>query len=157
MAVQSSGRSTVSMDIPLQEVPFYLMELVMRTARELTMERFRLEKIDLTIDQWVLLKSLFDREGQGQAELAESTFKDPAAITRMLDLLEKKQLLKREPDANDRRVKRLFLSAKGRNVGIKVIPIAQELRDLAMQNLSKAEIDRFKKTLRNIHSSLESG
>ncbi|HAA10871.1 MAG TPA: hypothetical protein DCE41_03900, partial [Cytophagales bacterium] len=71
-------------DIPLSEVLFYQMEQVMRQAALATKQVFKEHDIPLTKDQWLLLKQLNENAELSQRELAEKTFKEPAAITRML-------------------------------------------------------------------------
>ena len=49
--------------------------------------QFSANGIDLTVDQWLVLKKISDADGLTQIELAEAVFKDRASIKRILDLL----------------------------------------------------------------------
>lgn len=76
----------------------------------------RLAPHDLTHAQWVPLYKLFRGECTTSAELARDLQLDPAAVTRALDRLEAKGLVKRARSITDRRVVQLALTAEGRRV-----------------------------------------
>ncbi|MCB6367455.1 MarR family transcriptional regulator, partial [Intestinibacillus massiliensis] len=51
-------------------------------------------KFGITTDQWIVLGRIYNsEENMNQKMLAESCFKEKAAITRILDILEKQGLL----------------------------------------------------------------
>ena len=81
-------------DKKLEEVVYFLAERMMRRAKEYSKKQFKKEKIDLTIDQWVVLKRISEDVGISQVEIATTTYKDPAAVTRILDILVKKSTCK---------------------------------------------------------------
>ena len=56
-----------------------------------------------------------------QVELAEMTFKDKPNVTRMLEVLERKQLIFRQPDENDRRAYKVFLTEVGQQLKAQLI------------------------------------
>jgi len=56
-----------------------------------------------------------DNGGLSVKELAESINVTPGAITQFADVLIEKGLVKRESDANDRRIVRMKLTTSGRN------------------------------------------
>ena len=53
-------------------------------------------------------------EGTTQRELARAMDIDTSAVVRVLDLLEKADYIRRQPDPTDRRLKRIFLTDGGR-------------------------------------------
>lgn len=56
------------------------------------------------------------REPMSMGELAESLFCDASNVTGIIDRLEARGLVERQPDPNDRRVKRLVLTSSGRTL-----------------------------------------
>lgn len=56
------------------------------------------------------------REPLSMGELAERLFCDASNVTGIVDRLEEKGLVERQPDAGDRRVKRLVLTPEGRKL-----------------------------------------
>src|SRR5215510_9350897 len=76
----------------------------------------RLAAFGVTPVQYALLKVLWERDGQTGSELGDRLLLDSATITGVLDRLERAGLLERRADAADRRVHRIFVTARGRDL-----------------------------------------
>ncbi len=72
------------------------------------------ERLQLTYSEYVLLIRLYEKEGVSQETLAELLDQDKAVVTRTVNMLEKKDLIQREQDQADRRVKRVYLTDRSR-------------------------------------------
>ena len=142
-------------DIPLSEVIFYQMQSVLRAATQATKEAFKEHDIPLTKDQWLLLKQLNENAELSQRELAEATFKEPAAITRMLDLMEKHGWVVRESIPEDRRRFSLQVTEQGKALYAKALPIVQGLRLQALEGLKQSEVNHLRKVLQTMVHQLE--
>jgi len=66
--------------------------------------------------QWIVLFRLRQQEGLSQVDLADVLELQPISLVRLLDRLVEYKLLERRPDPNDRRVNKLFLTTKGRQL-----------------------------------------
>ncbi|MEL6537468.1 MAG: MarR family transcriptional regulator [Bacteroidota bacterium] len=142
-------------DIPLSEVLFYQMEQVMRQATLATKQAFRENDIPLTKDQWLLLKQLNENAELSQRELAEKTFKEPAAITRMLDLMEKHGWVKREASPGDRRRFTLQVTEQGKELYGRAFPVVKGLRLRALEGVSQTDVDAMKLVLQKMYGLLK--
>ena len=140
-------------DKKLDEVVYFLAERMMRRAREYSKQQFKKENVDLTIDQWVILKRVSEEIGISQIEIASSTYKDPAAVTRILDILVKKGFVKRMSKPDDRRAFEIHLTKEGALLVNKVIPLAQETRERGLEGLNDRELKILKKALKKIHDN----
>jgi DNA-binding MarR family transcriptional regulator len=113
----------------------------------------RLAPHDLTHAQWVPLYKLFRGECATSAELARDLQLDPAAVTRALDRLEAKGLVKRTRSRTDRRVVQLALTAQGRRVAPLVPAALAEVFNAHLAGFSAAEwatlIDLLQRMLSN--------
>ena len=88
--------------------------LVGKAAQQITRRaREKLAAYDVTPTQYAVLKVLWERDGRSAAELGARLVIDSATITGVVDRLEAAGLLERRPDPEDRRVHRLFLTARG--------------------------------------------
>jgi len=105
---------------------------------------------EITVDYWVILNRLWKKDGMIQIELARLTAKDNASMTRMLDGMQRKRMLSRQPDENDRRAFRIFLTQKGKELEAPLKKIAAENQAKALKNLSETEIENLIKTLNKI-------
>jgi len=72
-----------------------------------------LKKHDLTVEQLQVLKVMTLATGQTQRSLCVATEKSPANITRILDRLEKRKMVVRRPNPEDRRSSLVFLTEEG--------------------------------------------
>jgi DNA-binding MarR family transcriptional regulator len=131
--------------------------IIYRTALALKaalQRRFKDNGFEITAEQWGILRQLREEEGLTQREIGEKAAKDKPNITRMLDVLEKKRLLFRQPDPRDRRKYRIYLSREGKQLYERLAPLAQTLRAGITRNLSAPELDRLKDTLNKIQQNL---
>ncbi|NRF68374.1 MarR family transcriptional regulator [Aquincola sp. S2] len=99
----------------------------------------RLAPHDLTHAQWVPLYKLAKGDCSTMAELARDVALDPGAMTRALDRLETKGLLKRVRSEDDRRVIKLELTAEGEEVAHLVPAVLAEVFNAHLAGFTKAE------------------
>ena len=76
-------------------------------------KKFNSASLPITIEQWSVLYHLWKQDGQSQQELCNATFRDKPSITRLVDNLEKLQLVKRVASSDDRRINRICLTKTG--------------------------------------------
>jgi len=75
-----------------------------------------LARLDITAAQYVILTSLAVGEADSASGLCKGISYDPGAMTRMLDRLERRGLVRRVAHPNDRRASNLELTAEGKEV-----------------------------------------
>src|SRR3954463_7704756 len=85
-----------------------------------------MQPLELTGMQWEPVLMLWLKRADTVAGLARVSQVGFASMSRMLDRLEEKDLLRRERSAHDRRVVHLHLTAKGKKVANKIWPIVVE-------------------------------
>jgi MarR family transcriptional regulator, transcriptional regulator for hemolysin len=134
----------------LDQVLFFTLEKSIKTYRQFAQKQIDNANIDITIDQWLVLKSIQDWPDISQHQIAENVFKDYASVTRMIELLVKKEYLLREFHKTDRRRFNLVITRKGQAVIQKVIPVITANRKQALKSLTKEEIEMSKAFLRQI-------
>ena len=141
-------------DLNLEEVYFYLLERAVRQFRKYSQQLLDEQGITLSGEQWVVLKRISENEGINQREIAELTYKDPASVTRMLDLLEKQDLVSRQPVENNRRTYALFLTIEGKKLVKKITPIAVAARKKGLENIREKDVEKLKQVLNQIYDNL---
>jgi len=115
---------------------------------------FKENGFEITAEQWAIICHLWEEEGLSQREIGENASKDKPNITRMLDALEKKRLIFRQPDPRDRRKFCVYLTKEGKQLHERLLPLAQTLREQVTRSLSQPEIDRVKETLSKINRNI---
>jgi DNA-binding MarR family transcriptional regulator len=114
----------------------------------------RVRSLGLTRSQWWVLNHLFRNDGVTQSELAEILEVEKATLGRLLDRLEHKGWVRRETDAADRRVRRVFLTEEVEPALKGMRAAAAELRRDALSGLSVEDQGRFVDTLLAVKSNL---
>ena len=113
--------------------------------------------LDISLDQWMVLGPIWQLESASQKELGEITLKDKTNITRLVDILEKKNLVVRVEDQIDHRIKRVILTNAGKQLFFDVLPIMEKTREEVRKDISDQDIETFKKVLSSIIVNLEDG
>jgi DNA-binding MarR family transcriptional regulator len=139
----------------LDEVIYFLSERMMRRAREYSKIIFVEHGFDVSIDQWVILKRISEEQGISQVDLANATYKDPASVTRILDILEKKGWTERRADENSRRAYKIYLTTEGSVLVDKMLPVVQSIRLKGTENLTAEEIESTKSVLKKMYTNLD--
>ncbi|GHE08469.1 MarR family winged helix-turn-helix transcriptional regulator [Streptomyces alanosinicus] len=83
-----------------------------------------LDRHDVTVSQWGVMVSVFHGHDTTKAVAAHMDI-DPGAVSRLVDRLAGKGLIRREPDPASRRTVRLVLTERGRTL----VPELAELAD----------------------------
>ena len=113
-----------------------------------------MRSFDITPEQFAILALLQERDGLQQREIADLLLKDRPNITRILERMQNKKLIRRETDLKDRRAVRVHLTTQGGKLFPKVEKIALNFKAQAYQGLSETELKQFKDTLHLISENL---
>ena len=110
--------------------------------------------LDISMDQWIVLGPIWENEGISHKEISEYCLKDKTSVTRIIDTLEKKNLVVRVPDQLDHRVKRVVLSNKGKELFLQAIPIMEQTRDELRDGITEQDIESLRSVLTKIYNNL---
>lgn len=121
----------------------YLLERTTRIVKLSYSQSFKSAGYDITPEQWVILESLFQNNGQSQNDLAEFSFKDAPTVSRILDLLCKKGYTKRQKVDGDKRARKITLTKKGKELVQGMQPLVSDLRAQGWQNLKTDDYDQL--------------
>lgn len=102
-----------------------------------------MQPLELTGMQWEPLLMLWLGRADTVAALARVIQMGDASMSRMLDRLEEKGVLRRERSESDRRVVHLHLTAKGRKVANKLWPIVVDGMHVHLDGFKKDELVAF--------------
>ena len=104
----------------------------------------QLERFGLTGIQFAVLKHLSEGTARTAADLCRVMFHDTGAMTRILDRLEHKGLVRRERCREDRRVVFLRVAPNGRALLPRLMAVGARVLEAHLAGFSQAEIDAFK-------------
>lgn len=137
----------------LNSVIFYNLDESIKTYRMYAQNQLKINNLKITIDQWLVLKSLKENPATTQIELAEKVFKDNASITRIIDLLVKANYLQKNVNQNDKRKSNLKITKSGEKILVDVYQIVLQNRAKALEGITQEEIEITNRVVKKIASN----
>jgi DNA-binding MarR family transcriptional regulator len=117
-------------------------------------KKFNTSGLNLTIEQWSVLYHLWKEDGKSQQELCTATFRDKPSITRLVDNLEKLNLVKRVSDQNDRRINKVYLTKQALKLQEQTMQMAEETLNEALSGVPAEQINMCKEVLQKVYDNL---
>ena len=114
----------------------------------------RLEPHKLTPFHWVVLCCLWQEDGQATSSIGDRLQQVGGTLTGVLDRMCDRGLIRRERDAQDRRIWRIWLTDAGRQLQKVLPPIAVEVRETALKGISYPEREQFSDIVDRIIANL---
>ncbi|MGA8316249.1 MAG: MarR family winged helix-turn-helix transcriptional regulator, partial [Bradyrhizobium sp.] len=146
------GAGAPEADLPFAESVGYQVRATHRA-----LQRFLQSKIEphgITLGMWYFLRALWHEDGLTQRELSTRVgTMEPTTLSAIL-IMEKNGLVRRARNRDDRRKWHIHLTAKGRALKDKLLPLARDVVDTAVHNLSRSEAAQLLKALAEVQKSL---
>jgi DNA-binding MarR family transcriptional regulator len=118
---------------------------------------FNLYGFDISVEQWMILLVLWKQNGQTQKEIANIIGKDKGTVSPQLDGLEKRDLIMRFQDKNDKRCNVVCLTQKGKDLENDLIPLGFANTKIARYGISEEDLKTCLEVLRKVCKNLEEG
>jgi DNA-binding MarR family transcriptional regulator len=99
-----------------------------------------LSKYDISAPQLIVLAYVANKEADSAAALCKSISYDPGAMTRMIDRLQEKGLIRRTPNLEDRRATNLELTAAGRALYPQLLAAKETVQAQFLRGFSENEV-----------------
>ncbi|NLB53947.1 MAG: MarR family transcriptional regulator [Syntrophomonadaceae bacterium] len=99
----------------------------------------RLAPFGVTPGQYGILKCLWDENGLTVKQIAERMYLDSSTVTGLLDRMEHKGLIKRQPDPTDRRALSVILTPAGEELKAPVSQAIIDANQAVLQNVNDEE------------------
>jgi DNA-binding MarR family transcriptional regulator len=131
----------------------YTIEQTIKEYRKICQKNIEKIVSDITVDQCLVLIILNENSKISQIEIARLIFKDNASVTRIIELMVKKDYLIREMNEIDKRKSKLVITEKGKKTIVLLTPVFKLNRKTALDGLSLEEIELLDKILRKIISN----
>jgi DNA-binding MarR family transcriptional regulator len=109
---------------------------------------------ELTTDFWYVLSALWAEDNLSHNLLAERVSRDKASLSRTLDIMEEKGLVKRIAVENDRRGSKIILTRKATELHNRVTEIAISYTNGGLKGLSPIEVKELARMLNQIFSNI---
>ena len=110
----------------------------------------QLAPLDISHAQWIVVLLIGDGVASTAAELCKILIYDPGAMTRLLDRLEKKGVLRRLRAKNDRRAVRLELTANGKKLYPRIVAALVGVFNRLLHGFNKSEVRQLEALLKRM-------
>lgn len=109
----------------------------------------KLKKYDLTLPQWVLLTALWSSDGLTVGQLAIHYQSSEPSTSNLIARMEKKGLVERRRDTNDRRQVYVYLTGLGKSKSGQIY-FYNEINDLILDGFNENEKQQFIEMLERV-------
>ena len=90
------------------------------------------------------------KKQQTQVELASAVNKDTASVTRILDLLHDKKLVRRVPNESDKRKSALVLTNRGTSNVKEGKKVVTQIREEGLKGITRADVEITNRVLKQM-------
>ena len=139
----------------LHQVIMFIIDQTSKAAKQYSQHEFDQMGLGITVDQWVLLKIIEQFDGLSQTDLAKKSIRDPASITRTLDILQKKGLIQRDPLPDNRRQYSINLTFEGNSFVQKHMDMVSRHRAKSIEGFTTDELQQLKSMLLRIQNNMQ--
>jgi len=134
---------------------FTLTRLASHYRTELTQNFAKNGHADITPDYWIVLEALWKEDNISISMLAKRTCKDNAGLSRILDGMERNDLVNRIVCAGDKRSYSIVLTKYAQGLKEKLQAVEEETLQQASKGLNPIETMELRRMLNHMFSNLE--
>jgi MarR family transcriptional regulator for hemolysin len=117
----------------------------------------RVRKLGITRTQWLVLTRLYGNPGASHSELADMLEVEKPTAGRMIDRLEANGWVERRSEKDDRRIKRVYLTAEAERVHKRIWRVAESTVEDALADLTAEEGRQLMSLLLRVKNTMVSG
>ncbi len=128
----------------------YVMQKRMRRRMSMALDRD-----DLTLEQYVVLYHLVEKDGINQKNLSQRADKDQATLARILDILEGRGYVIRKTTEKDRRAFLVYITDEGRRKVKETAKMLGEVHEDIVSGIEPSKVDLFVDMIKQMNQNLE--
>ena len=111
--------------------------------------------INITPEQYLVLDILWEKQSLSQQNIADIIQKDKNSVTKIIDSLEKKNLVRRVTDKNDRRINKIELTDEAFALEKITTEVAINFMNDVVKDIDTKDLDTFVNVMRQLKNNLE--
>jgi DNA-binding MarR family transcriptional regulator len=126
------------------------------SARAFLSRRLEDNGIDMTIEQFKVMVVLWKEKSSTQQNIADFVGKDKTSVTRLIAGLEKRSLIQRTSDTNDKRCNLVTLTAQGIALETPTMAVLSDASAYVHKNIDPKELEITLRVLQTMCQTLNS-
>ena len=138
----------------IKEIAVYVNILNSRIKKSF-IDRLQQNGINITPEQYLVLDILWERQSLSQQNIADIIQKDKNSVTKIIDSLEKKNLVNRVVDKKDRRINKIELTQEGLALEKITTEVAINFMNDTIKGIDNQDLDKFVKVMLKLKDNLD--
>ncbi|QOR67851.1 MarR family transcriptional regulator [Cytobacillus suaedae] len=118
-------------------------------------QNFKEQGYPVTYEQWQILSRLYDEDGQTQNQLALLNERDQPSVSRLIDNMIKRNLVKRVPHSEDKRINLIYLTDESKKIQVALEGLAKKTIAEASNGVAEEDLENCLKILDTIRKNLK--
>ena len=123
--------------------------------KQYTARMLKQNNVDLTPEQFLLIDLIWNYGSMSQQKLADLMQKDKNSVTKLIDALETKELLRRRQDSVDRRSNIVELTSKGDSMKLRAKETGVSMLEGIIKGIPEDELRSFLGTLGKLTANMD--
>ena len=138
----------------IKEIAVYVNILNSR-IKKCFFDKLQENGINITPEQYLVLDILWEKQSLSQQNIADIIQKDKNSVTKIIDSLDKKQLVRRVMDQKDRRINKIELTDEAIALEKITTEVAINFMNDTIKGIDNKDLDSFVNVMRQIKDNLE--
>ncbi|MEE9428368.1 MAG: MarR family transcriptional regulator [Paracoccaceae bacterium] len=138
-----------------EKIPIHWVNRLSVLSRRELGQRFKTAGYNISPEEWAILLLLWREDCQSPGIMSARTVRDPTTMTRLIDTMVRKDLVKRRADKSDRRRSFVCLTTNGQGLEPVLIAIAGPMIEISLTGVSQQEAATTLKVLRKMAENLQ--
>lgn len=142
----------------ITQEPVALIPWIGKTAKFMDYyiaDYMKAQGINISKEQFIVLKHLQTEDGRKQNDLAFITNRSKTALTRLINTMEKKGLVRREISETDLRINHVFLTEQGKATWDNAYPYFIEIVENLQKGIPREDLLTVQKTMQIIQENIK--
>ncbi|MBR6092666.1 MAG: MarR family transcriptional regulator [Bacteroidales bacterium] len=138
----------------IKEIAVYVNILNSR-IKKCFIDRLQQNGINVTPEQYLVLDILWEKQSLSQQIIADLIQKDKNSVTKIIDSLEKKNLVNRVVDQKDRRINKIELTQEGLALEKITTEVAINFMNDTIKGIDNQDLDKFVEVMHKLKGNLD--
>ncbi len=131
----------------------YILGLSLRVFLNQVAMEFRNRNIELTFEQFVMLRLINSNSDLIQQDIANHLQKDKSLVVRQMNGLIDKKFVVRQINREDKRKKNLILTPKGTEMMNQITGLALDVSDRLLAGVDQSDYEAFRRVLNKVQEN----
>ena len=138
----------------IKEIAVYV-NILNSKIKKCFIDRLQKNGINITPEQFLVLDILWEKQSLSQQNIADIIQKDKKSVTKIIDSLEKKNLVRRVMDKKDRRINKIELTDEAVAMEKITTEVAINFMNDVIKGIDNKDLDNYVKVMHQLNDNLE--